>query len=254
MNTTEQTKINSLLQKFPSGALYFGSWLNENGISYSLQRHYRNSQWLMAIDKGVMYRTGEKPTLFSALSCFNSQLNKKFHIGALSALEMRGFAHYVPLGRETIVVYCPRDEWFPKWFSKYDWGVEILKKYSEFSETGLTKINENNFEVAVSSPERAFLESLDLAPKYYNLTDLYQIMEMLNGLRPNLLQQLLEECKSIKVKRLFLYMAEKAGHLWFEELDLSKIDLGKGKRSIVKNGVYNSKYQITIPRDLANYE
>jgi len=254
MNTIGQTKINSLLQKLPSGALYFGSWLKENGISYFLQRHYRDSQWLTAIDKGVMYRTGENPTLFSALSCFNSQLNKKFHIGALSALEMRGFAHYVPLGRQTIVVYCPHNEWFPKWFSKFDWGVEILKKYSEFSETGITTISENSFEIAISSPERAFLESLDLAPKYYNLTDLYQVMEMLNGLRTGLLQNLLEECNSIKVRRLFLYMAEKAGHSWLEDLDLSKIDLGTGKRSIVKNGVFNAKYQITIPRDLANYE
>jgi len=254
MNTTGQTKINLLLQKFPSGALYFGSWLNNNGISYFLQRHYRNSQWLTAIDKGVMYRTGEKPTLFSALSCFNSQLDKNFHIGAMSALEMRGFAHYVPLGRQTVVIYFPQNEWFPKWFSKYDWGVEILKKYSELNKTGVSTINEDNFEIAVSSPERAFLESLDLTPKYYNLTDLYQVMEMLNSLRPNLLQQLLEECKSIKIKRLFLYMAEKAGHSWLEDLDFSKIDLGKGKRSIIKNGVYNSKYQITISRDLANYE
>lgn len=254
MNASGQTKINSLLQKLPSGALYFGSWLNENGISYSLQRHYRNSQWLTAIDKGVMYRTGEKPTLFSALSCFNTQLNKKFHIGAMSALEIRGFAHYVPLGRQTILIYCPRNEWFPKWLSKYEWNVDILKKYSEFSGTGITTIYENGFDVMISSPERAFLESLDLAPKYYNLTDLYQVMEMLNGLRTNLLQQLLEESKSIKVKRLFLYMAEKANHSWLEDLDLTKIDFGKGKRSIVKNGVYLSKYQITIPLDLANYE
>jgi hypothetical protein len=254
MNATEQTKINSLLQKLPAGALYFGSWLNKNNISYSLQRHYRKSKWLTAIDTGVMYRTGEKPTLLTALACFNSQLIKNFHIGALTALEMRGFSHYVPLGKPTMVVYCPHDEWFPKWFSQYDWNVEIQKKYSEFNQTGISTINENNFEVAVSSPERAFLECLDMAPKHYNLTDLYQVMEMLNGLRPNLLQQLLEECKSVKVKRLFLYMAEKAGHAWFEELDVTKIDLGKGKRSIVANGVYNSKYQITIPRDLANYE
>jgi len=59
-------------------------------------------------------------------------------------------------------------------------------------------------------------------------------MEMLNGLRPNLLKQLLNECKSIKVKRLFLYMAEKANHSWLEDLDLTNIYLGKGKRSIVK--------------------
>jgi len=51
MTTTGQTKINSLLQKFPRGALYFGSWLNQNGISYSLQRHYRNSQWLTVMSR-----------------------------------------------------------------------------------------------------------------------------------------------------------------------------------------------------------
>jgi len=49
-------------------------------------------------------------------------------------------------------------------------------------------------------------------------------------------------------------MAEKVNHSWLEDLDLTKIDVRKGKRSIVKNGVYNAKYQITIPRDLADYE
>ena len=61
------------------------------------------------------------------------------------------------------------------------------------------------------------------------------VMEMLNGLRPELMQTLLEECKSVKVKRLFLFMAEKAEHAWFSDLDLSKISLGTGKRAIVKN-------------------
>ncbi len=254
MNTNGQTKINLLLQKFPQGALYFGSWLNKNGISYFLQRHYRESKWFTPIDRGVMYRTGEKPTLMSALSCMNFQLNKRFHIGAMSALEMRGFAHYVPTGVPIMLVYCPRNDWFPKWLEKYNFGVNIVKKYSEYSETGISMLNENNFEIAVSSPERAFLECLDLAPKYYNLMDLFHVMEMLNSLRVNVLQQLLEESNSIKVKRLFLYMAEKSAHNWHHDIDLSKIDLGIGKRSIVKNGVYNSKYKITIPRDLANYE
>jgi hypothetical protein len=48
-------------------------------------------------------------------------------------------------------------------------------------------------------------------------------------------------------------MAEKAGHDWLQMLDLSKISLGTGKRSIVKNGVYNKKYRITMPKELENY-
>ena len=52
------------------------------------------------------------------------------------------------------------------------------------------------------------------------------------------------------MKRLFLYFAEKAKHNWLEYLDLSRIDLGKGKRSIISNGVFVPKYGITLPKGL----
>jgi hypothetical protein len=64
----------------------------------------------------------------------------------------------------------------------------------------------------------------------------------------------LESCASIKVKRLFLFLAEKANHSWVKHLNIEKIDLGSGKRSIVKNGVYNPKFKITVPAELANGE
>jgi hypothetical protein len=154
------------------------------------------------------------------------------------------------------VIGCSRNEWLPKWFEKQDFGVDILKVSSEnFADNvGITTIKQNGFEILLSSPERAFLECLNLAPKYYNLIDLYYIMEQLTTLRPELLQILLEQNVTVKVKRLFLYMAERAKHTWFEMLDVSKISLGSGKREIVKNGVYNSKYQIVIPQELTNYE
>ena len=95
---------------------------------------------------------------------------------------------------------------------------------------------------------------LYLTPKKQELVECYEIMEGLNNLRPKQVQELLEACTSIKVKRLFLYMAEKARHDWFKYIDLEGIDLGNGKRSLVKEGVYISKYQITVPKALENYE
>ncbi|MFX8825011.1 type IV toxin-antitoxin system AbiEi family antitoxin domain-containing protein, partial [Acinetobacter baumannii] len=81
-----------------------------------------------------------------------------------------------------------------------------------------------------------------------DLVECFQFMESINKVRPIVVQKLLEACTSIKVKRLFLYLAEKANHSWLQHLDLEKIDLGKGKRSIVKDGAYNSKYQITVSK------
>lgn len=75
-------------------------------------------------------------------------------------------------------------------------------------------------------------------------------MEGLNNLRPASVQKLLEACNSIKVKRLFLYMADKANHDWVRYLNLDNVDLGSGKRSIVADGVYVAKYQITVPKAL----
>lgn len=98
------------------------------------------------------------------------------------------------------------------------------------------------------------MECLHLAPSSYSLMDAYYIMEMLTTLRPKLVQQLLEECSSVKIKRLFLYMAEKSGHQWFNALNVSKIDLGKGDRLIAPGGKYIGKYGIIIPSELAEYE
>jgi hypothetical protein len=211
---------------------------------------------LTAIGSGVMIRTGKQPTLYGALYSLNNQCNKHFHIGALTALELLGYSHYIPMGRPQVVVYYPRGEWVPVWMEQYDWGVDVLKVSSGYfdSQTGITTTIQGEFEILLSSPERAFMESLNLAPKYYNLTDLYYVMEQLNTLRPDVVQILLEQNNSIKVNRLFLYMADKAGHTWFDAIDVSKVSMGNGKREIVKNGVYNSKYQIVIPEDLANYE
>jgi len=75
-------------------------------------------------------------------------------------------------------------------------------------------------------------------------------MEGLNNLRPDQVQTLLETCTSVKVKRLFMVLAEKAGHSWVSYLDLGKVDFGSGKRSVVNGGAYVEKYQITVPKEL----
>jgi hypothetical protein len=76
-------------------------------------------------------------------------------------------------------------------------------------------------------------------------------MEGLANLRPKLVQELLQKCTSIKVKRLFLYLSEKANHSWLRFIDRSLVDIGTGNRRVTEGGVYIPKYQITIPNELA---
>jgi hypothetical protein len=72
-------------------------------------------------------------------------------------------------------------------------------------------------------------------------------MEGLTTLRSRLVQSLLERCVSVKVKRLFMLLAENSKHAWVQKVDLSKVDFGKGKRTLAKGGRFDSKYNITVP-------
>ncbi len=255
MNIENKDKLNRLLKNWQPGGLFFSSWLKENGYSDQLMQQYRRSGWFSALSKGVMYRTGDKLTSFGALSSYNIQLNKGFYAGAHSALELSGFNHYVPMGKPVLMIGHPQEDEVPGWMKNNDFDYD-LKFFSTkvFRKTQLTFANKGSFKILMSEPEQAFLECLLLAPNQYAYIDLYYIMEQLTTLRAEVVQLLLENTANIKIKRLFLYMAGKAGHDWFHRLDISKVDLGSGKQKLTENGVYISEYMITIPKELFEYE
>ena len=254
MNTNNQTKINRLLQKQPSGTVFLSSWMEKQGISRDLQKRYKTGGWLESIGTGAMIRKGDKVNWLGALYSLQQQLAYEINIGGRTALSMQGKAHYLEFDRQKIFLFAPRGTTLPAWFKKFNWGIKPVLYNTNFlpSNIGLSEIEEKSFSIKVSSPARALLECLYLTPQYFNLTEAYQLLEGMATLRPIIVQQLLENCNSIKVVRLFLYMADKSGHTWFKHLDLHKMKLGNGKRSLVNNGIYIPEYQITVPAELIN--
>jgi len=253
MTIHKENKINHLLQCWPQGTVATPYWLEQQGISRQLQAHYHKSQWIETIGTGAFKRTGNVIDWKSGLYAIQKQLELPVHAGGLTAVALQGSAHYVRF-KENIQLFGSGNSKspLPKWFRTYKWGEEVKFYRTGFlpEAIGLKEYEDKTFSITISTLERAILECLYLAPQYMDLVECYHIMEGLAGLRPDLLQELLEACASVKVKRLFLYMAKKANHSWLQYLDIKSVDVGKGKRSLVKNGVYNSKYAITLPREL----
>lgn len=254
MSIETSSKLNRLLTNGISGGLYFSESLKQKGYSDQLLKQYRNSGWLKSLAKGVMYRSGDHLSALRALSCYNAQMHKDFRIAAHSALEIYGFNHYVPMGKPVLMV-AHTDSRVPGWMHLPDFDREI-KPFSTsiFQSPEVAAMNLDQADMLVSTPELAFMECLYLAGKQYGYMDLYYIMEQLTSLRPDVLQRTLENTKSFRVKRMFLYMAEKAGHYWFHQLNSKKIELGTSKLQLVRHGVFIPKYQITIPQELKDYE
>lgn len=255
MSTEKESKLNSLLSAQPLGTVLVSAWLVEQGYSLDLQKRYKKSRWFESIGTGALVRYDDQVDYLGAVYALQTQLGTSVHPAARTALSLQGKAHYLELSTKRAQLFGSRDEHLPLWFKKYDWDLAIDYQKTSFlpPDLGLVDIERKTFLVKVSSPARAIMECLYLAPKSQPLLEVLELMEGLNNLRPASVQRLLEACTSVKVKRLFLYLADKAGHDWFNYIKLDRVDLGSGKRSIVKDGVYVSKYQITVPKELETH-
>jgi hypothetical protein len=253
MNTNTESKINKLLQIMPRGAIVLASWLNKQGYSHNLQQQYIRSNWLEPVGTGAFKRTGDEVDIFAALYTLQSQAGKTIHIGGRSSLSLLGYTHHIKMQQPEIILFAPHGLKLPAWFLNYNWQATPVLIHTSMlpPDFALTEYGTTSFKVKISNTARAMLECFELSPNRFDLEEGWLIMEGLNALKPAIVQQLLEQCQSVKAKRLFLYFAEKANHSWFKHLLIDKINLGKGKRSIVKQGVWIDKYQITVPKILA---
>lgn len=250
------SKIQQMLKLVPYDSVLFGSWLSDHGMDARSQYAYMKSGWLTRITKGVYKMQGVSPTLMATLSSYNTQIGKHCILGAFTALQLRGYAHYLPMGKPKAYLFTDRKNKLPGWIVNGDWDMSVKYMTTSFLGDGLLGVEPltiGQYELFVSSPERAILECLHLPDAASSLLDTYYIMEGLTTLRPKLVQTLLESCTSLKVKRLFLYMAEKAHHPWYNALNYDHLSLGTSRLMVTPIGKYISKYNMTIPKELVEY-
>lgn len=248
-----KSKINLLLRSWPTGTVAVLPWLEKQGVYQQLAYEYERSGWLQRVGRGAYVRGGDRFDWTGGVHAIQSQLGLRVHVGGKSALELQGLGHFAPAGSgDYLYLFGGPGQKLPSWFLRHDWGRRIAYKmpllFEGEAELGLTGHAFYTFEVKISAPERAVLELLHLVPKEQSAEEAALLIEGLGNLRPKLLQQLLERCNSIKVKRLFLALAERYDHSWIKRLSLEKIDLGKGKRVVVPGGVLDPKYLVTLPR------
>lgn len=253
MTTNSNKKLMNLLSMHLPGTVLLASWFEKNGFSRDLLQYYLKSGWLKSYGFGAYIRPNEEVKWTGALNSLQRQAELKVHSGGLTSISLHGLSHYVRMQKEPLHLFSPLYIKLPKWFLNQEWSGQIQHVKTKFLPTdfAVTEYSVDGLKIQVSSPERAILECLYLTPDRFDIVECYQIFEGLVNLRPKILQELLENCNSIKVKRLFLFMADKANHQWLDFVEQSGIELGNGDRVIVKGGVYISQYKISVPKELS---
>lgn len=280
--------LNRLHRLLPEGMLADAAWLTAAGYSSSLRSRYVASGWLQPVARGVFQRLQHRPGFDESaiplswqkvVISLQSLMEYPVVVGGRTALEISGFGHYASSSSPK-EIHLYGDEAAPGWLHKLpventfvfhnarklfrtEAIMEVIKRL-RFLAAGddsrsatntcgsltWTSFGDGQWPMVLSTPERAILELLDEVPKKETFHQADMLMDGLVSLSPKRMTLLLQECRSVKVKRLFLWFAERHRHAWFERLDSKKIDLGRGKRMLVRGGRLDSKYLITVPGNL----
>jgi len=269
-----ERKLNQLERLLPEGLLVDAAWLTKHGYSTSLRSQYVSAGWLEQPTRQV-YRRSRDPLHWSqAIISLQTLLKHDLTIGGRTALVLQGYSHYLAHETKAVHLYGPNHP--PAWLYKLPLGVDFVYHNSErlFSNSALQPSAKSETpsdapssdslpggpvpqpwdhwekKLAISRPERALLELLDELPDRESFLQVDKLVEGLANLSPRRLEKLLLDCRSVKVKRLFFFFADRHQHAWLARINKDAINLGKGKRMLVRGGKFNAAYQITVPEDL----
>lgn len=246
----------AIFEKIPDGLVVSRQKLIEIGFAKPAIDYFLRSGKLTTISRGVYRRPGP-PLKWEHLIYSAVQLGHNIHVGARSAMDMSGFAHYLSLGGlRQLHIYCEKKP--PTWLVTLNKPVEIvahrLKIFTNIPPASILQrpFGHWDWPIPIATVELALLEILnDVADEAgFKMADKY--FETATTLRPDLLNQLLATCKKVHVNRLFLWFAKRHSLSCLESLNRADINLGKGKRMIVRGGTLDKELQITVPKEMAN--
>ncbi len=251
MTSENRLKINKLLKAAPKSAALTTVWLKKHDISNKLAWWYVKSGWFERIADGAYCFAGNNITWAGAISAVQQQLKLPIYPGGKTALQLLGKGHYISMDIQTIQLFATPKTKLPRWLKAPYWKESFIiycpALFNSENDAWLTTLEIAGQSLKVSSPEKASLELCYLIPNAVTFAEAALILECLSRMRPKLIQSLLEDCQSYKAKRLLLYFAEHFQHPWLSEINLQRVDLGKGKRVIAGGGHYSTKYKISVP-------
>ncbi len=272
-------KLNQLEKSLPEGLLVDSAWLSRHGYSRSLLNQYVSSDWLEQPTRGVYRRPRGTLGWQQAVISLQALLGGgPLTVGGRTALELQGYAHYLSQQLKEVHLYGVKRP--PGWLFKLPLDTSFVFHNSrvlfatDLTDTTDTAIHADatiradirstisgegivaqpwgqwDWPIMLSAPERAVLELLDELPAHESFHQVDMLFEGLANLSPRRLMVLLADCRSVKVKRLFFFFAARHQHAWFKRIDRAKVDLGSGKRVLVKGGRLDPATLITVPEDM----
>lgn len=244
----------TLEQCIAEGQLVNRDWLKNHGFSRHRIDYALRSGKLESIAHGIYRRPGP-PLKWEHIVFSLIEMGIEIHVGGRSALELQGFAHYIPMADvQRIDLYGKfrLPDWVTSFSTKFQFEGHTRRLFSSLPQNAIHSklFGAWDWPIPYSTPELALLELMAGIQDTADFLVADKFFEGAVNLRPDLLSNLLQACTQVKAKRLFLWFSDRHGHNWLSALKTEKIDLGRGKRMLIKGGRYDTAYGITVPKEM----
>src|SRR6266700_2500227 len=123
MAKQKEGKLNWLGRHLPEGLVVDASWLTKHGYSTSLRSQYVKAGWLQQPARGAYRRQRGALTWQQVVISLQTLLEQPLVVGGRTALELQGFAHYLPHETTEVHLYGPKP---PGWLHKLPAGVRFV--------------------------------------------------------------------------------------------------------------------------------
>ena len=256
LNKEARERLRDLL---PISMVATKPWLLDQGLNLHFVDNAIRSRTLLPLASGV-YVLYEKSVRWPGVVASLQRMSEKpIHVGGLTALDLAGLTHFLLTGSE-VRVHIFSESPLPSWINRIPLAARFerhstLRLWPESVMTNPRFLREYSWQdglppIAYSCPEKALLEVLTEVPSAVSFEHADALMQGLSNLSPKKIDALLRTCRSIKVKRLFLWLAERNGHPWYKRLEPTEYDLGSGKRVLAQHGRLHARWAITVPKEM----
>ncbi len=151
------SKINQILRVWLNGTVAVLPWLEKHGVYQQLVHEYEKTAWLTRVGQGAYAKAGDKVQWTGGLHAIQEQLKLPVHAGAKTALQLQGYAHFLPIGKnETISLFGSPNVKLPAWFRRHRWGVKVryttTNLFASQTEQSLTKKDMVSYSISYPHP------------------------------------------------------------------------------------------------------
>ena len=251
----------------PAQHLVTRRWLLSQGVTRHLADNWVKRGRLVVLRPGVYANPNSSLSWKSVVSSLQ-RMGSDLIVGGLTSLEQQGRSHFLPLADQYRVNLFGRDP-LPPWINRLGLPARFHRRGTTWLQADLSPPDSKDSfglhypfavfldqdkrlgRLRVSTIERAFFEVLSDVPNRFSFEHAELLLEGLPDLLPFRLTGLLDRTRSVKIKRLFFWLAKRQGHGWLKHVPEENIDLGSGKRHLVPGGHLNREYLITVPKEMS---